>query len=1255
MSRRVLALLAALVFPSVAAAQGGFSPDDAVKRMKLPEGFSVRCVAAEPMIRQPVSISFDARGRLWVLQYLQYPNYAGLKPVKQDQYLRTIWDKVPEPPPHGPKGADRLTICYDPDENGVFRKSKDFVTGLNIASGFCLGNGGVYVVQPPYLLFYPDKDEDDIPDGDPEVLLSGFGMDDTHSLANSLQWGPDGWLYGAAGSTSTCRIKNPAWRAGGVNPPSPEVVEFQQGIWRYHPKTKVFELFSEGGGNTYGLDFDKHGQVIAGTNWGGFACLHQLQGAYYVKGFSKHGPLHNPHTYGYFDHVPYTGFKGGHVTCGGVLYQADAYPPEYRDKYIAGNLLSNAVYWHRLEPFKSSFKATHGGDLLLANDTWFRPVDLTLGPDGCVYVADWYDRRAAHLDPVDNWDKTNGRVYRIEYKGAPKLGEIDLRKKTSAELVELLKHPNKWWRNEARRLLAERQDKGTYSTLRKWLREERGLLALESLWALYVSGGWDQSVVRDGLAHSSDHIQAWAWRLFDTTFPENDTIQAMYRASTPGASPVLLAQIACTAKRMDPKLGILFAAGILEYPECQTDPQLPLLIWWAWESIMTRQPELSLAGLWKPGLNPPPVTRFIAERVARRLMAGDVPDGPKHLAELFDHWQSADAAPILTGLLRALEGRRLDAVPDPLFTPLTHLWAARRDDMLLVEVFARMNDAKALGKLRDRLSASDTPEKDRVKVVDILRQLRDPRSKDLFLAQLTAARSDATRTALLGGLEAFDDPALADAVFAHYPEWSPAVRKRAVQFLLSRPVWTLALMQRFDAGTFPKADVTLDHAKAAVGLNDAKVTALVEKHFGKLAPATAGEKQARIAWLSRELNVGGRGDPAKGKLTFTKLCAACHQLHAEGGKVGPDLTTADRKNRTYMLTQIVDPSGYIRPEYVVHNVSTTDGRKLLGIVTESAGASVTLVNVVNDQPQKTVVAKADVEDMKPSAVSLMPEKLLDSLSYPEIVDLFAYLASDAPAPKNPGADTPGSPRVAPANTPGSPRVPPANTPGSPRVPPAKKRKVCLVSGSLEYKSDESLAAFKTHLEANYPVECVMVSAKAEKDKDMPGLENLEACDVAIFFTRRLQIDGPALEKVKAFVNSGKPIVGVRTASHGFQNWLAMDAEVFGGNYKGHFGQKIACTIAVEPRAKDHPVLRSVGGFKTTGGLYKNPDVSGDVTVLLRGTIPMGTEPVAWVREKDGRRVFYTSLGAPDDFKDPNFTRLLVNALAWVTKSDWLAK
>ncbi len=1219
---RLFLSLGALLVCATFASADGLSPEEAVKKFKLPDGFSARTVASEPMIRQPVSMSFDARGRMWVLQYLQYPNYAGLKAVKQDQYLRTVWDKVPEAPPKGPKGLDRLTICYDPDENGVFRKSKDFVTGLNIASGFCLGNRGVYVVQPPYLLFYADNDEDDIPDSDPEVLLSGFGMDDTHSLANSLQWGPDGWLYGAAGSTSTCKIKNPA---GKKDDPA---IEFQQGLWRYHPKTKRFELFSEGGGNTYGLDFDRNGQAIAGTNWGGFACLHQMQGAYYVKGFSKHGPLHNPYTYGYFEHIPYTGFKGGHVTCGGVLYDADVYPEQYRGQYIAANLLSNAINWHKLEANKSSFKASHGGELMTTADTHFRPVDCLLGPDGCIYVVDFYDRRAAHLDPVDNWDKTNGRIYRIEYKGASKQEPFDLRKKTSAELAELLKHPNKWWRTEARRLITERNDVSVHPKLRKWLLTENGQLALESLWTLASSGGWMERDFENVGEHANEYVRAWMIRLIGDEEKVSEQSQtAFVGIAASEKSYAVVSQLACSARRFNPRQEYDIVSALMDNALVADDPQLPLLVWWALEDCNRRDVTDTIRFPYPA----PPLEKlqdFFNERVARRLMSGNIPRGRERIGTLFELTTSAkaDVAPVLRGISTALQAHPADEVLPALRFPLAELRKQKPNDLLVLEVLARMKDVPARAALRDIVADEKTAEATRMKAIDLLRQVRDPRSEDLFLEQLASAKTDTVRAALVGGLEAFDDPSVGEKILARYPTFSAAVKKKTVQLMFSRPTWALMLLKQIDAGKFPKADVTVDNARTATTLGDKDVTALVEKHYGKLAPATAGEKQARITWLNVALGRAKPGDPANGKMLFTKHCAVCHQLHGEGGKVGADLTTADRKNRGYLLAQIVDPSGYIRPEFVVHSVLTKDDRKLSGIVTET-GESIVLTNVVNDQVVKTTIAKADIADLKPSPVSLMPEKLLDTLTEPQISDLFAYMASDAKQP-----------------------TPLAPLPKGKGEKEAKKLKVALVSGSFEYKSDDSLIAFQKHLEANYAVECVRIFAKAEKETALVGLESLEKCDVVVFFTRRLQIEGDSLELVKKYVKSGKPIVGIRTASHGFQKWLEMDKDVLGGDYKGHFGAGVAEVKLIE-KVKDHAILKDVKPFKTNGSLYKNPNVAGDVTVVLQGYMGKETEPVAWTREKDKQRVFYTSLGHPDDFMDENFIRLLVNGLAWATKTE----
>jgi putative membrane-bound dehydrogenase-like protein len=1214
-----------LLLPSFVYGQG-FSPEEAVKRMKVPDGFQVKLVACEPMIRQPLSIDFDERGRMWVLQYLQYPNPAGLKAVKQDQYLRTVWDRVPEPPPKGPKGLDRITICYDPDENGRYRKSKDFVTGLNLATGFCIGNGGVYVVQPPYLLFYPDKNRDDVPDGDPEVLVSGFGMEDTHSYANSLQWGPDGWLYGAHGSTVTAKIKNPA---GPNDPP----LEFQQGIWRYHPKTKQFELFSEGGGNTYGLDFDKHGQAIAGTNYGNAAMLHQMQGAYYIKGFTKHGPLHNPYAYGYFDHVPYENFKGGHVTCGGIVYQADAYPPEFRDTYIAGNLLSNAVYWHKMTPKGSSFTAKHGGDFLIANDTWFRPVDCFQGPDGSVYVADWYDRRAAHLDPVDNWDKTNGRIYKVEYKGTKPAPEADLAKKSSTELIELLKHPNKGYRNEAKRLLTEKgANTEDIEKLKTWAVEEKGVPALEALWAIHSMGAFDESLALKLLKHPDEQMRAWAVRLVGDGNPSGKpqgwekAISEIDELVYIENSAIVYCQIAATAKRIPGEAGRqltqMLVTGRKDLPK---DPAVPLMVWWA---IDSKSDDLfNQWGTFSAYCASGADRDFILERVAHKMAATNSSrasellqvDQESPTKQLSEHHRT-----ILRGFDLGLTNPPTDAFKSGVVEKIRILKRQFPNEPIVSRLLIRLGDESAIAKALALARDKKLPDGERLKKIDLVAEARRMDGILLYLDIFQNTKSDVVRLGALSGLQGFGDPVVGKTVLALYPNFTGAMRQKAQALLLSRSESALDLLELVDKGKIPVKELSVDQLRPILEFKNSQIAKLVEKHYGKIGAATPGEKQARIAWLNVELSRGAPADPAKGKAIFTKSCAVCHTLFGEGGKVGPDLTTADRKNRGYMLANIVDPSLYIRQEFVSYNVTTLDGRKFSGLVGEASPEAVTLFNVVNDQVQKTKLVRADIDDMKASPLSLMPEKILDALSYAEIKDLFAYMSSDRPAkPKDPASSG------------------------------GKKLKVLLISGSLEYKSDDSLAALQKMLEANYPVECSRAFRKA--DDDLPGLEGLDTCDVAVFFTRRLTIKGDQLDRVKRYALSGKPIVAIRTASHGFQNWLDMDKEVLGGNYKNHYGHGLKCESTITDAGGKHPVMKGVKPFATDGGLYKNPDLGKDVTILMNGTIPTNTEPIAWVREYKRARIFYTSLGHPDDFKNENFTRMLVNAVFWTTKREVPAK
>src|SRR5262245_35096698 len=272
-------------------------PVESAAKLEPGREFAVDLLLHEPLIAQPFHFSFDERGRLWVAQSRQYPYPAGLTMISRDKYYRAHYDKVPPAPPNHDRGMDIISVHESTKGDGKYDQHKVFVDGLNMANAVVRGQGGVWVMHTPYLLFYPDANGDDVPDGPPEVRLAGFNFEDTHSIANGLVWGPDGWLYGAQGSTTSCRVTRP-----GVDPPGTPGVAFDGCmVWRYHPRTKAFEIFAEGGGNTNGLEFDAAGRLHSGHNGGGTRGWHFVQGGFYLmQGIEpgKYGPPRNPYAYG---------------------------------------------------------------------------------------------------------------------------------------------------------------------------------------------------------------------------------------------------------------------------------------------------------------------------------------------------------------------------------------------------------------------------------------------------------------------------------------------------------------------------------------------------------------------------------------------------------------------------------------------------------------------------------------------------------------------------------------------------------------------------------------------------------------------------------------------------------------------------------------------------------------------------------------------------------------------------------------------
>jgi putative heme-binding domain-containing protein len=657
---------------------------------------------------------------------------------------------------------------------------------------------------------------------------------------------------------------------------------------------------------------------------------------------------------------------------------------------------------------------------------------------------------------------------------------------------------------------------------------------------------------------------------------------------------------------------------LLRRDEDVADPHIPLLLWWAVEekSISDRDQVLSLLGspqAWRLPL----VHRFLIERLGRRYLAEGKDEDLATCGRLLDMAPGPGEVRLLIGgMAKALEGRRLKKVPPSLGKRLEALWQKHPSDPTLLCFSLRVGIPRAyrfaLGRVADRTVAPS----ERARLIAILGQVGDPRCVRVLLALLDAGEPAPVRLAAVSGLQPFTDPKIVDRLLAFYPRMAADLRARTLSLLCSRPTSALALLQAVDAGRIAPKDIALDQLRRLTHFKNPAVDRIVGKHWGKVAPATAGEKITRMHSIASTLQTG-KGNPVRGKLLFTKHCAVCHTLFGEGNKIGPDLTGADRKNLHFLLMNIVDPSAIIRPEYLAYDVETTDGRRLTGLLVESTPKAVTLVDAKNE---RIILARDRIETLEASPVSLMPEKLLDELTDQEVRDLFRYLQGDGPSK----APEPARPAKG-----------------------ADPLKVCLVSGSLEYESDASLRAFQKYLEKNYNVRCTRAFRKA--DDDLPGLENLKTCDVMLLFTRRLTIRGKQLDAVKQYCRSGKPIVGVRTASHAFQNWLALDKEVLGGNYQGHYGAGPAVQVRIVARAKAHPILAGVKPFASAGSLYKNPGMAKDVEQLLTGSIPQHTEPVAWTHIHKGGRVFYTSLGQQKDFKNENFRRLLANALLWTAR------
>jgi putative membrane-bound dehydrogenase-like protein len=958
----------------------------AVGEFKVRDGFAIDLMAAEPEVRQPLFMSWDSRGRLWVSQYLQYQFPAGLKIVEYDNHLRARFDSVPKPPPHGAKGADKITVYEDVDGDGFFDRSKDVISGLNVSTSVVTGHGGIWVANPPYLLFYPDKDQNDIPDSDPEVRLSGFGIEDTHSVMNSLEWGPDGWLYGVNGSTTTGKVKCPA---------TGKLIEWKgQMVWRYHPDTEHFEIYAEGGGNTFSLEIDSKGRVFSGTNNGNTRGMHYPQGSYGNKNWGKHGPLTNPYAFGYFQHMRHQGDRNrfAQAFC---IYDGGLYPNAFKGKIIAPNSLHNVVWVSELKRDGSTFRTVDEANLIDSDDRWFRPVFSGVGPDGCVYLADWYDTRLSHVRPVDDWHKGSGRIYRVKPTGSAPAHRVgDLTKKKGTELLGLLEHPNRWVRRRAVLEIGWQNKRSLIPSLVKKVRANSGQVSLESLWALALLDGLEEKLAIEWLDHPDAHLRRWVVRLLGDKRKVSDKLDDTLDALANKEKDLeTLIQLASSAKRFPAHHGLPILQTLAQRDESLADGRLPLMIWWGIETHSETGRALLRDWYRKGKTWAQPVFReTIAQRLMRRYaMAG----GEKNLQSCADLLEAAPdqsaAKLLLTGLQLAFQGTSIPPLPERLAKQMDSLAAKAGKDKLLMEVL-RGNE-KAIKQAIVVVADQSADPIARLELAKAFGSINQSVVVGALLKNLGGSQQSALKRVSLLSLANYDDPRIPKTILSRYGATLPAehgVRSTADRVLAGRLDWARQFLEKIDLAHIKAREVAPDVVQLLLQHKDPEINRKVAHHWPDLRSKSSKENQKEMARIKNLLSDTGKpGDHIKGKAIFNERCASCHKLFGEGGSVAPDLTGYERNNLDFWLPGIIDPSLEIREGYVNYVAKTKDSRILVGVIVEQNPQAVTLRDATN---QSVTLARSGIESLKASPVSLMPPGLLNGLTKRQLRDLFAFLS-----------------------------------------------------------------------------------------------------------------------------------------------------------------------------------------------------------------------------------------------------------------------
>ena len=947
------------------------TPEKAAAAMTIPNNFTVNAFASEPMITQPMAFCWDDRGRMWIAE-----NRDMMGSGSGIQY----------------SGESRILILEDTDRDGVVDTRKVFMDGVVFPSALAVGFDGVWLGAPPNLLFIPDRDGDDKADiDDIEILLTGWGNQDLHETLNSFHWGPDGWLYGLQGVFTPSSVGKPAgaskvFKQNARYPDNfnyeDEPIDLNAAVWRYHPIKRKFEVVAHGFSNPWGIDYDSKGQIFI-TNCVIPHLWHVVQGGIYHRQAGSH-----------FNQNAYTDIKtiGNHrhrsAHGGARFYLSDAFPEEYKGQLFMGNIHEHAILIDTLERNGSGFIGHHSQDFLKANNAQFVGFSTEIGPEGAVYILDWHDADICG-DTVRT--KNTGRVYRILPKNSRSQSWVgrysDLNSLTNTDLVKLQLSNSSWHARRARVVLQNRANKKEvgieiFDRLFNILESEKDVdYRLRVLWTLHITGGINSNDLVKLLHDDNEYIRSWSIQLLcEDMSPPISAIRNFIKMAKNDPSPVVRLYLASALQRIKPKNRWMIAENLVKHSVDTADHNIPKILWYGIEPLIQDNPRMALR---LSNLSSIPL---IIRHISRRLTVAN------QLEMLVNEIGRNDKNRklLLLGMRDGLDGQNNLIAPKNWVKTYRELRKNNDESgSIALELSLKFGDEVAAATLLETILDKNNTLTDRQRAIRSLAIKRDSDFKNKLESLLL---DKSIRKDIIRAIGHFENDYLGEILLKRYSNFTHEEKLEVIHTLSSRPNYGSLLTQAINSGAIKRHEVPVYIARILlriVGNRFLEVWGPIE--------GISPDKEEKFAKYQKLLTNKALDEANlyNGKQIFNQTCMSCHKLHGDGGLVGPDLTGANRTDINYLLGNIVTPNAIIRDDYKMTIVSTHDGMVYSGVI-KSENKHYLELRVANSQ-EPVKIPKSQIMDREVTAMSMMPEGLIEHLSDSQIINLFSYLRKITPA------------------------------------------------------------------------------------------------------------------------------------------------------------------------------------------------------------------------------------------------------------------